>query len=50
MGDPDIQSVFHKSYSLEDLALVDEEAEEVEEVEAALDAVVSCLWMGVMLR
>jgi hypothetical protein len=31
MGDPDIMSIFKKSYSLEDLTLVDEEGEEVQE-------------------
>ena len=35
MGDPDIQNMFQKSYSLEDLTLVDaaEEQEEEDEVE-----------------
>ena len=37
MGDPDIQNIFQKSYSLEDLGLVDEEGEEAAEVEDALD-------------
>ena len=37
MGDPDIQQVFHKSYSLEDLTLVSEE-EDSDGVEAAIEA------------
>ena len=43
MGDPDIQNMFQKSYSLEDLTLVDdmdEEDEDDENVEQAQGAII----------